>query len=259
MPDPGVGWFRPLLIAAVIHAGGLILLSIIPAPEEEVTELPLLLRLPVVAERPLPTIIVSAEPEEEPPDTPPPLPAESPPQQRSYPEEVLRELAEERERLQAQLQRARAEIAGLPPPKVPNAPPGETATPGKGAIGTIRELDFSGAPESVVKELMARYRLRVTVKAVPAGSNQTFLSSAAAATGERFYANRQSPAGVYQVFELSRTAIARMSQLEEEAIRRRGLDPKTAIVRQVKFGIVQTPTGWDLGVTAMETEATGAP
>ncbi len=169
-----------------------------------------------------------------------------------YPEEILRELAEERERLKAELDRARAEVAGVPPPVAPPIPASEISPPRQGSLGTIRELDLAGPPETVVKDIMSRYRLKVTVKAVPGGSNQSFLSSAASQSGDRFFADRRSPAGIYQVFELSKLAVAKMSRLEEQEILRRGLKPETANVRRVKYGIVETADGHDLGVTEFE-------
>jgi hypothetical protein len=113
----------------------------------------------------------------------------------------------------------------------------------------VRDLNLQGQPPAVVDEIMQRYRLRVSERFVRAGSAQTYLSSAG--TGrDHFTASPFTEAGIYQVFELSRDAVAAMSRLEEDELRRRGLKPETTRVTTVRFGIVRLPSGgYDLGVT----------
>jgi len=253
------GWGVPLVLAVVVLAAAAGVLAVIPAPdpdtEEEVATV-LNLRLPLPQEKPLPMIIVEAEPEEAPPPEPEPAARTQQATKPKLTAEQVDELAEERERLKEELERARREVAGLPPPQAPPdaPPPPHASPPRRGDIGTVRELDLGGQPDNVVQDIMTRYRLKVTIKQVPGGSNQSFLSSAAAPTGERFYADRRSPPGIYQVFELSKFAVAHMSRLEEAEIVRRGGNPETAVVRRVKFGIVDGGGGYDLGVKEIEIE-----
>jgi hypothetical protein len=166
---------------------------------------------------------------------------------------TLSALEEERRNLQASLQRIREDaeqrIAKLPkhlPPVVPpQSPPLLNPT-------TVRELDFSGHSPEVVRQVMVRYEMRVVHKYVEAASPETFLSSAALGPTDRYYANRAVRPGVYDVFELSPTAIRKMAELEEAELARRGLG-KHALVRYVKFGIVRNPEGRpDLGILAFD-------
>jgi hypothetical protein len=173
----------------------------------------------------------------------------------------LRELAEEREKLREELRQARSDDAL---PQLPSPPTGEPGLPSntppppspprQGSMSTIRELSMEGYPDQVVQTIMQRYRLRVTIKMIQGGTNQKFLSSAANNSGDHFYANAGGAPGLYQVFELSTDAVAKMSHLEEEAIRERGMEPAVTHVKRIKFGIVQTKDGYDLGVLEFEAE-----
>lgn len=193
-----------------------------------------------------------------PPDPQPPPPA--PAAQAELDDQTLRELERERERLRAELERERqlaeaiAERAMGQAARSPDRAPAPAAGGGSVPLGTVRELSLDGYPEHVVQEIMDRYELRVVEKAVAGGSNQNFLSSASTAEGGRFIADRGGAPGVYQVFMLSRKAVATMSRLEEEEIRRRGLDPMRTRVTRVKFGIVGHPPETDLGVLLLEAQ-----
>lgn len=189
---------------------------------------------------------------------PAPTPEPAPPPARVELEEaVVRELEAEREQLRAQLEQQKNQTTSFAD-RVR-----EQLNTGGGAdqqlrrpvpAGTIRELELDGYNEAVVAEIMARYGLRITEKALAGGVSQSFLSSAATADGGQFAADRDGAPGVYQVFLLSPKAVARMSQLEEEELRRRGFDPMKTRVLRVKFGIVGPPTGADLGVLVLEAE-----
>lgn len=176
-------------------------------------------------------------------------------------EQTLRELEREREELVAGLQKER-ELATAITERVsgqaardrrPEKLPAQGAH-GAISLGTVRELSLDGFPEPIVQEIMARYDLRVVEKAVGGGTNQNFLSSASTAAGGRFLADRGGVPGIYQVFVLSPKAVAAMSRLEEEEIRRRGMDPMRTRVARVKFGIVGHPPETDLGVLIFEAE-----
>jgi hypothetical protein len=170
-----------------------------------------------------------------------------------------RELEAERDELRKRLRETR-ELALLPLPEAKGVAvteqAGTTERPDAGPVGTIRELDLTGWPQAIVDRVMARYRLRVTEKVVTGASNQNFLSSAATSKDNRYYASRDNQPGLYQVFELSRDAVAVMSRLEEQEIRRRNLDIERTRVTRVKFGIVESGTGeYDLGIVSFEAAA----
>jgi hypothetical protein len=184
-----------------------------------------------------------------------PTPAPPPP---PLAPEVRDELEQEKQRLLAKLEKERGFASSvvekaareLPPP-----PPRPSPQTGRGPVGTIRELDLAGFPENVRQDVMQRYRLRVTQKYVSGKSRQSFLSSAATDTSDRYFAAPDPPPGVYEVFELSRDSVAAMSRLEESELKRRGLPVDRTRVKRVVFGIVETGRTFDLGVKAFEWEA----
>jgi hypothetical protein len=131
-----------------------------------------------------------------------------------------------------------------------NPPPHQEPPPPSAEI--VRELDLSGWPQDVVAQVMERYGLRVEKRFVTSFTRNTFVSQATL-EGDHYYSvNGKVQPGLYDVFELTPRAIARMSALEEEELRRRGLEPGRCIVRHVVFGIRQSGDGYDLGVLAME-------
>lgn len=168
-------------------------------------------------------------------------------------EAALSELAREREKLREQLNQERS-LASLPEIPKPVEPAPDPESDGDTAHhGTIRELDLSGWPQPVVDEIMQRYRLRVVRKAVTGPLRNSFLSSASDPSGDRYFASSRTPPGVYEVFELSRDAVSKMSQAEEEAIVKRGWTPSETHVSHIRFGIVEGASGKpDLGVLTME-------
>ncbi len=191
-----------------------------------------------------------------PPENRPPAPTPPPPPAGGLDEETMQALEQEREMLLAQLdqQRGRADQAAdgaarsLAGALRESPAPARSPVQARGPVGTVRQLDLGGHPEAVVQEIMDRYKLRVTEKALAGGATQNFLSSASTADGGQFNASRGGAPGIYQVFLLSPGAVAAMSRLEEEAIRSRGMDPMRTRVERVKFGIVTTEKGPDLGV-----------
>ena len=219
------------------------------------------------AEQPvLPFLVATLPGAEAPPQPPPDIPARPQPPQdaapsapppATLPPEVEQALREERERLVARLQGERAVASAIvdeaarttPPPP----PAGAARAPAR--LGTVRELDLTGQPQGVIDGIMAKYRMSIREKYVSGRNTQSFLSSAATEGDERFYATRAPTPGIYTVFQLSREAVAHMSRLEEQEIRRRGLKPESTRVTRVVFGISASPSGApDLGIRVFEWE-----
>lgn len=170
-------------------------------------------------------------------------------------------LAADREALQAELDRM-SELAmaePLPGVKRPMPPPSKGGRKGgsdEGPQGAIRELTLDGYPQKVVDGIMDRYNLHVTMQTVKGGRRgQSFLSSAASG-GDQYFGGMTVPAGVYEVFQLSRETVALMSRLEEKALCDRGFEPLRARVIRIVFGIVETKNGeYALGVKSLEAES----
>ncbi|MEI7634899.1 MAG: hypothetical protein WCK47_11540 [bacterium] len=194
-------------------------------------------------------------PPEAPRDNRQPPAGHPPPSQ--LPQDVRNELQKERDELRAQIERERAGASALAGQAAQQALAvrSRAADIAAGSRGTVRELDFAGWPNNVVDEIMTRYRLRITRQTLRKPSNQSFLSTAADASGDRYYADNTAPPGVYEVFELSRESVAKMSRMEEEEIKRRSLDLEHTRVTRVKFGIVEVPPGkYDIGILFMNAE-----
>lgn len=199
-------------------------------------------------------------PEETPVPTPVPTPQPNlpPPSSSEFSPEVMQQLAAEREQLKQQLDTERQKVLTDADSAAQRAISAQAKSlqVAAGPVGTIRELDFSGWPKNIVDDMMRRYDLQIVHRKVTGGSNQEFLSSAASATGDMYYADRSNPGGYSEVFELSRQSVAVMSRLEEEEIKRRNLDLARTRVTRVKFGIVQTgPNQYDLGILEFEAQA----
>lgn len=186
-----------------------------------------------------------------------PAPAEPTPSPRAgLDEETRLMLQREREELRARLkQESVAASVQLSETIRDNDDPPPKSESSQVSMGTIRELDLSGQPQAVVDQVMAKYRLRITQKVVSGESNQNFLSSAATGKGDRYFSGGSNRPGLYQVFELSRESVAKMSRLEEEEIRRREMDPEKTRVKHVVFGITEPqPAQYDLGILQFEAE-----
>lgn len=206
---------------------------------------------PEQAERPFITS-VSALPSPPPPQPPPPLPDESPPKaDQADQQQMLADLEAERQKLEQELKLQKRTAADAFDKKLNTSrqESGSEVQVAAGPPGTVRELDFGGWSQDAVDRVMARYGLRITRKATSGGSNQSFLSSAATSEGSRYYSDRRSLPGVYDVFQLSKEAVAQMSRLEEQEIQTRQLNMERTQVKHVRFGIVQRSDGeYDIGV-----------
>jgi hypothetical protein len=112
--------------------------------------------------------------------------------------------------------------------------------------GVIRSITATGAPKSAADEVFARYGIRVGMKYLD-GSEGGYGFLNQASTDAGVYVNRPGR-GPQLVFSYGSTAVAKMLQLEREALRARGQDPARARVIEVEFGIVKSRAGYDLGV-----------
>lgn len=176
-------------------------------------------------------------------------------------ESLLNFLEKEREALKQELEQMTqlASAEPLPQKTVPTPPPvsGSSGSSRPGPEGAVRELDLGGYPKAVVDEIMQRYQLKVVTRRLEAGRRgQNFLSSASRGSSERYFGGMEVPAGVYEIFQLSRGSVALMSRLEEDALRKKGLEPMKSRVVRIVFGIVEDGKGgYALGVKSLEAEA----
>ncbi|MCX7766559.1 MAG: hypothetical protein N2246_07640, partial [Candidatus Sumerlaeia bacterium] len=115
--------------------------------------------------------------------------------------------------------------------------------------GAVRTLNFKGQPQKIVDEIMRRYDITIQQKFVGPASRTSFLSYAETEGG--VYVNHPG-SGFYEVFVLSRKAMAKMSQLEAQEIIKRGYDIERTTVIRAEFGIVAQNDGYDLGILALE-------
>lgn len=116
--------------------------------------------------------------------------------------------------------------------------------------GAIRELDIHNIPNDQAWEVLGRYGIRMLSGAADSGrdSGASFLNSARTEDGR--FVNTQG--GSMKVFRYGERAVARMMQLESDALVREGYDPMQTRVVRVVFGVVPSGTGYDLGVTKLE-------
>lgn len=173
-------------------------------------------------------------------------------------EDLAAFLAADREALEAELERMSQVGMDVTPGEL-----GEVVVPGRsgaksggGPEGAVRELNLEGFPDNVVEDIMRRYKLQVVLREYrQGGRGASFLSSASRGPGERFFGGLSVPPGVYEVFQLNQETVGLMSQLEEKAIRERGLEPLKSRVIHIVFGIVNSPAGgYELGVQSLEVE-----
>ncbi len=113
--------------------------------------------------------------------------------------------------------------------------------------GVIRELDTSGVAPDIADRVLSRYGIEILVKYLDGTETGNGFLNRAKTMGGTYY--NQSGTGHYQVFSFSQVAVAQMVLLEREAIVRRGLDPTRTRVQEVRYGIISTGGGFDLGVT----------
>jgi hypothetical protein len=178
---------------------------------------------------------------------PSPTPSGTPPIDANFRAELEqdeRDLREQIARIKHQIGESIAEIGQFSPP-----PPENSTLSGE----VIRELNFTGYPSAAVEQVMQRYGLRIEKRFVASASSTTFLSQAVTPDQKRFLGGGPSPPGIYEVFELTPQAVARMSRLEEEAIRQQGRDPAKTAITKVVFGLAQQSDGtYDFCVTRIE-------
>jgi len=115
--------------------------------------------------------------------------------------------------------------------------------------GTVRVIDIGNVPREVADRVLQRYEIRITQKFVTGDRELSFLNQAR--LGEKTFNNRNLT-GYFEVFELPRKAIQRLTLLERAALINRGLDPGNTFVKKITFGILETKKGYDLGVTDFE-------
>ncbi len=169
-------------------------------------------------------------------------------------------LAKDREALRAELNQLTKIALAEPLPKVPlPMPPPNAGNNGgstRGPEGAVRELDLDGYPEAVVEDIMQRYKLKVVTRHIDGGGRgQNFLSSASRGENERYFGGGPVPSGVYEIFQLSRDSVAVMSRLEEDALKKRGMEPLKSRVVKIVFGIVKEgKEKYVLGVKSLEAE-----
>lgn len=167
-------------------------------------------------------------------------------------EKIMEELAKDEEELLSLIEKTKQGIAE----EIQNlgksaVPPLSGELPQGGRV--VRELDLSGHPESTVQTVMARYGMRMERRYVSQFTPNTFISRARVSGSRLYYSSGEAQPGIYDVFELTPRAVAKMSVLEEEELRKRGFDPTRCLTSRVVFGIIRTPSGeYDLGVVELE-------
>lgn len=167
-------------------------------------------------------------------------------------ERIREELAKDEEELESLIEKTKQGIAEEIQKLGKSAtPPFAGELPQEGRV--VRELDLSGYPESTVQAVMARYGMRMERRYVSQFTPNTFISKARVSGSRLYYSSGEGPPGIYDVFELTPRALAKMSMLEEEELRKRGFDPVRCLTSRVVFGIVRTSAGeYDLGVVELE-------
>lgn len=113
--------------------------------------------------------------------------------------------------------------------------------------GVIRSLDTMGVPQSLAEEVLGTYGIRIYMDVMDGrGSTLKFLNEAR--TSEGTYLNDVGR-GMYQIFSIPQSAVARMMRMELRELARRGMDPARTRVLEVEYGIIRVPDGYDLGIT----------
>lgn len=113
--------------------------------------------------------------------------------------------------------------------------------------GVIRELDTSGVAPDIADRVLSKYGIQILIKYLDGTESGNGFLNRAKTMGGTYY--NKSGTGHFQVFSFSQVAVAKMVRLEREAIIRRGLDPTRTRVQEVRYGIISTGGGFDLGVT----------
>jgi hypothetical protein len=119
------------------------------------------------------------------------------------------------------------------------------------AQGALRRLVLSDYPQNVVDRVLKRYDIKITTRYISAGKASAYLNMAETRQGTYY---NQSGEGLYDVFELSRKAVAKMVSLEIAEMKRRGFDPNRTRTIEVHFGIVRNGDDYDLGIIKFKAE-----
>lgn len=129
--------------------------------------------------------------------------------------------------------------------------------------GAVRVFDISKVPESVAASVLERYDIKIARKYMDGGAfNPNYLSSAR--LRDKTFVNAAG-SGFYEVFEVSRRAVQRLTLLESREMSVRGLNPDNTRIIKVVFGIIELggglvsseqseSKGYDLGITEFQFE-----
>lgn len=113
--------------------------------------------------------------------------------------------------------------------------------------GVYRTLDMTGFSQEIIDSVMKQLDIKIENRYIKANqTGQSFLNSAK--TSKQTYMNTEDGGGMYEVFLLSNKALAKMVNLEQEEIIKKGFKPNNTKINAVVFGIVQTEIGYDLGI-----------
>jgi hypothetical protein len=113
--------------------------------------------------------------------------------------------------------------------------------------GTIRGFATSDVDQKITEEVFSRYGIQSYTQFFDGTSQSEFGYLSAARTKEATYV-RRSGQGLFQVLSIPESAVARLVQLEREALIERGYNPSETRVIEVEFGIASIGRDYDLVV-----------
>jgi hypothetical protein len=119
------------------------------------------------------------------------------------------------------------------------------------AQGALRRLVLNDYPQNIVDRILKRYDIKITTRYISADKASAYLNMAETRQGTYY---NQPGEGLYDVFELSRKAVAKMVSLELAEMKRRGFDPNRTRTIEVDFGIVKNGDDYDLGIVRFKAE-----
>jgi hypothetical protein len=124
--------------------------------------------------------------------------------------------------------------------------------------GVHREIDISDVTIDQAQTVFDRYGIKIIILDTRGGmpaqpKRGGFLNRVVTDSGV-YVRPEGARGGVYQAFSFGPIAEGRMAQIEEQALVRRGLDPSRSRVLRVTFGLVPTPSGYDLGVKFLDAQ-----
>lgn len=129
-------------------------------------------------------------------------------------------------------------------------------------IGVIRSVETAGVPNDVADEVLKRWGFSVKIMQMAGGvKGGDYLSGVETSAGK--FVNATSQPGFYRVLFLSDVTVRRLVELETEAMKKKGHDPKKVSLKRVVFGVVPAGKTFELAVTKLDVEpikaATPAP